>query len=117
MGDIAPIADRLKRLVLMLSSSQPGEIAAAANAIARTLKSAGADWHDLAAMITAPIRPRDDEPPWRVMADHCLTREERLSERERKFVRDLVSRWRGELTPKQHDWLSAIHQRLQREAA
>jgi hypothetical protein len=35
------------KLVLLLSSDQPGEIVAAASAIDRTLRVAGFDWFDL----------------------------------------------------------------------
>lgn len=49
MSDVlAPIADKLKPLVRVLSSDQPGEIVAAARAINRVLKSSGADIHALA---------------------------------------------------------------------
>jgi hypothetical protein len=48
MTALAPIAPRLRKLLLMLSSSAPGEIVAAARAINQTLKGAGQDWHDLA---------------------------------------------------------------------
>jgi hypothetical protein len=49
--------DRLRKLVLMLSSDQPGEVAAAAKAIDRTLKVQGRDWNWLAAKLA------DDEAP------------------------------------------------------
>src|SRR3982074_3038044 len=53
-----PVADdRLRKLVLMLSSDQPGEVAAAAKAIDRTLKVQGRDWNWLAAKLA------DDEAP------------------------------------------------------
>jgi hypothetical protein len=38
MNSVSRIRDKLQRLVLMLSSNQQGEIAAAAHAIERTLK-------------------------------------------------------------------------------
>jgi hypothetical protein len=49
--------DRLRKLVLMLSSDQPGEVAAAAKAIDRVLKVRGQDWNWLAAKLA------DDEAP------------------------------------------------------
>ena len=38
----------LRKLIPCLGSDQPGEILAAVAAIERVLRSAGADWHDLA---------------------------------------------------------------------
>ena len=40
--------ERLSKLLAMLSSDRPGEVAATVSAIGRTLKSAGLDWNDLA---------------------------------------------------------------------
>lgn len=45
---ISEIAPKLEKLVLMLSSDQAGEVVAAAAAIKRALRTAGADWYDLA---------------------------------------------------------------------
>jgi hypothetical protein len=44
--------ERLGKLVALLASDQSGEVAAAAAAIGRTLSAAGADWHDLAEIVT-----------------------------------------------------------------
>src|SRR5260370_34439910 len=59
--------DRLRKLVLMLSSDQPGEVAAAARAIGKTLKAEGRDWNWLAAKLAddeAPeLRPQAAEGP------------------------------------------------------
>lgn len=62
---LIPVAPRLRQLVLLLSSDQPGEIVAAATAITRTLRGAGADWHILAdAITTAPAESaRRSSPP------------------------------------------------------
>jgi hypothetical protein len=43
-----PLTRRLGQLVRMLASDQPGEVANAAEALNRTLASAGLDIHDLA---------------------------------------------------------------------
>jgi len=59
MTALAPIAPRLRKLLLMLSSSAPGEVVAAAGAIGRTLKDAGADWHDLAGGLLGNGRRRN----------------------------------------------------------
>ena len=47
MTSISDIAPRLQKLLLMLSSPNSGEVVNAARAIERTLREAGADWHDL----------------------------------------------------------------------
>ena len=53
---------RIGKLIRLLSSDQPGEVAAAAGAFNRALKSAGIDIHALAAVvenqIDAPLAPR-----------------------------------------------------------
>jgi hypothetical protein len=46
--DLAPIAGKLGSLIRLLSSDRDGEVIAAARAINRTLKAAGADIHLLA---------------------------------------------------------------------
>ena len=53
---------RLGKLIRLLSSDQPGEVAAAAGAINRALKTAGIDIHELAAVVEnqfdLPLAPR-----------------------------------------------------------
>ena len=82
-GRSGPLASipKLPQLLLLLSSDQPGEVVTAAHAIGRALKTAGADWHDLAEAISrpepAPVvihvecpparprpRPHDSAPTW-----------------------------------------------------
>jgi hypothetical protein len=48
MSTLAPIADRLGKLLRLLSSNHDGEVVAAARGIDRTLKNAGLDIHVLA---------------------------------------------------------------------
>lgn len=48
----SPSNDRLSKLVLLLSSDQPGEVAAAAAAIGRLLAARGENWHDLAGQLS-----------------------------------------------------------------
>jgi hypothetical protein len=117
--------DRLAKLVRMLSSDKPGEVVAAASAIMRTLDAEGTDIHALAdALCNPPPPPREpprgpaapeSEPDWRSIACECDAHEDRLSEREQKFVADMVTwtRWR---TPseKQQAWLLAIFSRVRR---
>jgi hypothetical protein len=45
---LAPIADRLRPLIRLLASDQPGEVVAAARAIARTLKTANLYFYSFA---------------------------------------------------------------------
>jgi hypothetical protein len=124
---IAPqIAPKLQRLLLLLSSNQPGEVVAAAAAIKRTLRTVGCDFHDLVAGLTAPssTKPQFHQEEaesrgvrdWHVMRKFCVEREQQLRPRELEFVTNLAD-WRGNLTPKQRDWPSAIYARLQRAAA
>jgi hypothetical protein len=47
------ITPRLRQLLLLLSSDQPGEVGAAAAAIKRTLRNGGCDFHDLVAGLIA----------------------------------------------------------------
>jgi hypothetical protein len=116
----ASIAPTLAKLIRLLSSNQSGEVAAAAHAIDRTLKSNGADWHDLAAMLVAvpppPSSPKKSpQEDWHPMREFCLQRSTRLRERELKFIASLAN-WRGDLTEKQFAWLSAIHERVRRQS-
>lgn len=64
--DQHPTLRRLGQLVRMLASDQPGEQAAAAQAIVRTLGSSGRDIHDLAKVVEAGLRlPAPTEQPAR----------------------------------------------------
>lgn len=115
---------RLEKLLFMLSSPHDAEALSAARAIGRTLQTAGADWHDLTGLLVAPVskpqtkRPRDDDSDndWRAMREFCLRHRGLLRARELEFLTS-VADWRGELTHKQHHWLTAIYERLQRRAA
>jgi hypothetical protein len=119
---LAPIADKLRPLIRLLSSDQPGEVVAAARAINRTLKGAKLDIHALADSIGqtngkeyteaqllkarelglereeqgAPVFRNinvDDEPTWHDIAVECAAHPHRLrSDRERHFVNDMVLR-------------------------
>jgi hypothetical protein len=51
VADLAPVVRKLVPLIRLLSSDKAGERDAALGAIGRTLKSAGADFHDLAARV------------------------------------------------------------------
>ena len=70
MRGVSPeLADRLGKLLLMLSSDRAGEVAAAAAAITRTLASAGADWHRLADAIRAGLTSAKPKRPPRPRAE------------------------------------------------
>jgi hypothetical protein len=62
---LAPVAPKLALLIPLLASDRDGEALGACRAIGRTLKSAGCDFHDLAAALTTPSPPRrrDAWPP------------------------------------------------------
>jgi hypothetical protein len=114
---------RLEKLLLMLSSPLDGEALSAARAIGRTLQNSGRDWHDLTASLTVPAKTKtkarddaSDTGDWRAMRRFCGGHDALMSAREKEFIENL-KRWRGGLTPKQRDWLTAIYQRLLDEAA
>ena len=139
MGALTAIKGRLSKLVPMLSSNQPGEVVAAAEAISRALKGVGADWHDLTRELTGPAqsapprghRTRTDSgaadsgagrsgadnsgaDTWRAMFAYCQGRPECLSTREQDFMNTLEG-WRGMPTEKQLSWLTSIHRRVRRD--
>jgi len=142
MSTLAPIADKLGKLLRLLSSSHDGEVVAAARGIDRTLKNAGLDIHVLADGIatdkkfteadaleiyqkgvdagrraaTQQQQPvfRDVDPSWRAIACECLHSERLRDQKERDFVADMV-RWTvrgGEPTEKQAKWLRSIYVRV-----
>ena len=144
MSALAPIADKLGKLIRLLSSDKDGEVLAAARAIGRTLDGEKLTIHDLAEGLAsggAKFTERDaeeiyrrgkadgrreadhdvgfrsvDEPTWNEIARECKAASGRLSERERKFVSDMV-RWTvrdGKPTEKQANWLRAIYARVKR---
>jgi hypothetical protein len=114
---LAAIAPTLDKLIRRLGSNHDGERLATVAAIERVLKTNGADWHDLAGHLITPItEPRTEAvDDWRTMRRFCANADALLSAREKEFITDL-KRWRGELTPKQRDWLTSIFKRLQHEA-
>jgi hypothetical protein len=108
---LTTIAPKLQKLLLMLSSEQPGEVVSAACAIGRTLQSIGADWHDLVAgLLVGPVS-NSDGADWSAMREYCLRHQDRLRPREVEFLNN-IGDWRGDLTEKQFKWLASIHARL-----
>ena len=60
------VAPKLEKLLPLLASDRDGEVVATAAAITRTLKRAGADWHDLAKALARTEPPGAIEPVcWR----------------------------------------------------
>jgi len=116
---IEPVAEKLEKLLRMLSSPNQGEVIAAAQAIMRTLKGVGADIHELAACVKGGKLSEADmqriydaafqdgqraaekdkpaaefhevETNWHEMAINCRDQDNgRVTERERDFVNDMV---------------------------
>ena len=112
---------KLGKLIRLLSSDQPGEVFAAANAITRELRAAGKDIHAFAdaaerGLQTAAPGTGSDRQPWRERREWCAERHEVLSVREREFILSLA-RWRGQLTAKQADWLAGIEEKIRARQA
>ena len=127
---LLPIADKLGKLIPMLSSDRDGEKLAAIAAIERTLKARKLDFNDFARAITEPPPPRiifverDQDPArepktWEEIAKWCRDHNAgRLADHERKFVWDMAARLirDGQPTDRQADWLRALYSRLRRPA-
>ena len=62
MTALTTIRPKLSKLIPLLGSDKAGEVVATAGAITRALKQAGADWHDLTAVLTGTKRPDTIEP-------------------------------------------------------
>ena len=119
MSTLAPIADKLSKLLRMLTSDHDGEVVAAARSINRALKSAGLDIHVLAAAIErdGAGNAMHNGPAWHSVACECAAHPERLrSEKERAFIADMVvwTKLGGEPTERQAKWLRSIYVRARR---
>ena len=116
-GTLAPdVADRLCKLLGMLGSEHPGERATAALKADELLKREGLRWCDvLQPREPVAVEPDDDSEPecsdWRSMARTCVARAWALSDKEAAFVRQMT-RWRGEPSDRQIDWLESIYDRI-----
>jgi hypothetical protein len=130
------VRQKLGRLIRLLGSEHDGEALAACRALGRTLKSAGADLHALAADVEAPAkvverlvwRDRPAHPPhkvetptsWAELAAWMHDRRDQLTnEREREFVDDMVARLfgGGDPTERQAAWMRTIYAKLRKAAA
>jgi hypothetical protein len=107
---------KLEKLIPLLGSDKPGEVLAAVGAIERHLKSVGADWHALAAVIGARAEQIEEAPAdWRDSVEECLCANWRLSPKERSFLHTI--RNFSSLSPKQSKWLTDILRRVRPRAA
>ena len=141
MSFTEPVAEKVGKLLRLLSSPIDGEVLGAARALLRTLTSNGLDMHTLAERVerngfnkdeaqrlyqagfqdglaqgeyrAATFRNMDGTPTWHEMAVWCAQQADRLREQERKFVNDMAGRtvW-CEPTEKQAKWLKSIYYRL-----
>lgn len=125
------VRGRIGKLILLLSSNQPGEVVAAASAIGRTLQAEGKTWHDLASTITALPAPANDDKPkrsdasrrrrprfsaehadwWQCMIEVTLERHQYESEEEFLLSVQSFLTQRGYLTEKQQAAIKDIARR------
>jgi len=106
MSTFADIAPTIAKLLRLLASDKPGEVAASAQALRRVLGSANLDLHDLANVVEFAAR---HEAPQVASATADDVREmfrcfreysDLLSAKELAFVRSMA-KWRGEPTERQ----------------
>lgn len=135
-------AAKLEKILLLLSSDQPGEVFSAVQAIGRQLQAHNLDWHAFAKMVAGrladknakPEEPPHTAPPFTherhssatISAAEATMVEEvfmglhriRLNEKERGFIeslRDRVENYgnRTFISPAQRKWLQDIWERMQ----
>jgi hypothetical protein len=125
---------QIAKMLPRLASNFDGEVVATTRAVERILKSAGKDWHDLCAHITAPpieihLPARRQEkrrygrnhPPrqtedWRAKARFCAALPDKMSPRELDFIVSMAQ-WTRSPTERQLAWLEQIASRLRANAA
>jgi hypothetical protein len=120
---IPKIKVRVRQLLLLLSSNRDGEVVAAARALCRTLRGAGADLHDLADVLDGNVMPSPPPPPPpqehpidQRLAQHILeNHESELTDWEIEFLKSIVQ-WRGRLTAKQHARLEKLWREIRGRA-
>jgi len=118
MTTFAYIAPTIAKLLRLLASDKPGEVAASAQALRRVLGSANLDLHDLANVVEFAARREApqvasataDDDDAREMIRCCRECSELLSAKELAFVRSMA-KWRGEPTKRQMAWLSSLYER------
>src|SRR5215467_9365009 len=118
MSTFADISPTIAKLLRLLASDKPGEVAASAQALRRVLGSANLDLHDLANVAEFAARREApqvasataDDDDAREMIRCCRECSELLSAKELAFVRSMA-KWRGEPTKRQMAWLSSLYER------
>ena len=116
---IEPVAEKLEKLLRMLSSPREGEVVAAVQAIMRTLKGAGADIHELAACVKGG---KLSETDMQRIYDAAFADGRRAAERDkpaaaRDMWRDVEPNWQeiatecrdrgdGRLTQREHEFVN-----------
>jgi hypothetical protein len=122
LGVIEMASERLKKLVLMLSSDHDGEIVAAARSIGRSLKDTGLDWHWLAAQLSGEMPEPHAETSSTIHEYGQMVkwlyenRIRQLRTREEEFISQLYFRFQEFgpdtfLSAKQRRWLEDIYKR------
>ena len=116
MTTLVRFPTQVSKLIPRLASDHDGEVVATARAIDRTLKAAGADWHDVAAACERMRDERADghETFWHHVAVWCRDCRARLSPQEFFFVRDMAARLvlGGQPSERQANWLRSIYAKL-----
>jgi hypothetical protein len=109
------LTDRLAKICGLLGSDHAGKRAAAAAKADALVRSFGLRWTDV---ISVPLVPADSVSPdsvsWQDALAVCLDNIHDLDPRSRAFVQSL-SRWRGEPSARQLDWLFDIYARVHGE--
>ena len=115
MPEALSLSEKRKLIGILsrLASEHDGERAAAGLLATRLLKSAGLTWDQIVGGPVSP--PRLSPQPWRGEIEGCLKHAGLLSQWERKFLRDLLSR--GALTTRQHDKVRQIAQQIRERCA
>jgi hypothetical protein len=129
---LRPVAQRLSILIPRLGSNHDGEVVATVRAVCRTLESAKADLHDLAAVVrlcgveprsqAPPHYARRDDPPDHLTAQNWhqvarwLQRQPGLNEWEKGFLKSILGGFSA-LSVKQHACLAKIWNKRRRAAA
>src|SRR5258708_1189828 len=105
---------------LMLSTDKPGETVAAADAIRRTLASAGLDLYGvgdgMGGGLRGPLVPDDGGEDWKSVALFCRHHRDRLGGKETEFI-ETILQYRRSPSERQLRWLSDIHERVRRGTA
>lgn len=115
-----PLCIRAGQLVRLLSSDRPGEAGAAAQALCRTISAAGRDifWlaNVVAAALEAPLVPAeasDEDVSWEEALEIVIDHIDEPDPRSRAFIWSL-SKWRGEPSERQQQWLMDLFARVHR---